>query len=293
MDGRPESLSANPVLKNHFLWWQGWKNETELPLALNRSFQFGDGFFESMRFLNGKSLPFQPFHWSRIRRSVEALRFPWPDNWDEETFFSEMATQFPNTRGEDLRLKLIFFRTGTARYATDSAQLAVYGSLETGLPPWIQSIEKPGISETVVVSLHPFSWIKSTSAQLYVMANMERQERQLDDLILCSPEGWAVEGCYSSISWGSGGHRFFPDPSLGGFDSCHRRFLEKDWSERNLGFSSVRTRADALLTEADWILFGSGASCRIWSKTPAHFPWLELESHPGYRTALVGSQYGI
>jgi branched-subunit amino acid aminotransferase/4-amino-4-deoxychorismate lyase len=285
MDGRPESLSANPVLKNQFLWWQDWKNESELPLELNRSFQFGDGFFESMRFLKGKTLPLQPFHWSRICRSVEALRFPWPKNWDENSFFSDMASRFPETHGDDLRVKLIFFRTGSPRYSTEKSELAIYVMLETGLPPWIQKIENLGIAESVFLTPHPFSWIKSTSAQLYVMANLERQDRQLDDLILCSPDGLAIEGCYSSLSWGMDGQRFFSDPALGGFDSCHRRFLEKDWSERGLSFSSVRFPAEELLAKADWLIFGSGASCRIWSRTPDRFPWLELESHPGYGLA--------
>ena len=266
--------------KSDFLWNDGWKKEDSLKLNENRAFQFGDGFFESMRFFKNGTSPFWSFHWDRLKRSIHALDFLWPLEWDEKSFLSLIQSRFPENLKEDLRVKIIFFRVGTGRYTPEDTRLAFYLSIEEIKTPWIQRISKIERSETVTLEKHPFSWIKTTSALPYVMANAERAKREMDDLLLCNEAGFVVEACYSSISWEADGKLYFPSRELGGFDSCHRRYLEKKWANEGFSFSEVKWTAEEILSKAQWICFGGGTGIRIWLAPETDFPEVYFSKYP-------------
>lgn len=250
-----------------------------LKMSENRSFLFGDGFFESMRFYPDRLTELWPFHWDRLQRSIRALQFPWPENLSEAFLLHEIRTRLPRQAQNDIRVKLLFFRTGEGRYTPENCGLAFLLSIDTCLQPWIQTISKIAKAETVFLGKHTFSWIKTTSAQPYVMANLERQQRNLDDLLLCDENGKVVEGCYSSICWQKDGIICFPSRELGGFDSCHRRFLESVWTEKRRPFTEAIMNAEEVL-EADWICFGGATGIRIWIKDGVPFPSAEFALYP-------------
>lgn len=178
-------------------------------------------------------------------------------------------------------MKLVFFRTGGARYLPENSELAFYMEWEPILTDWVNYMQKPGVCESVQVPNHSFSWIKSTSAMVYVQAAKERQEKGFDDLLLCSPEGYVVEGCHSSLSWFRNGKPGFPDRRLGGLDSCHRRFLEADWKQRGIAWIEECVKAEELLDSADWICFGGGTGARFWLREGVSFPENLFQNYPG------------
>ena len=49
--------------------------------AHNRAFQYGDGFFETIRVCNGVPQHVE-LHWNRVEKSLEAHRIEKPANWD-------------------------------------------------------------------------------------------------------------------------------------------------------------------------------------------------------------------
>jgi len=271
--------------KLEFLWVGDWKSEQSLTLGENRSFSFGDGFFESMRFFSDGTNVLWPFHWDRLSRTITALKYPWPNDLTQDRFLALIQSRFPKNWTTDIRVKIVFFRIGEGRYTPENTRLAFFLSIEPCLQPWIQSISKISVSESVFLFRNPFSWIKTTSALVYVMANLERHERGMDDLILSNESGFAVEGCYSSISWKSDGCLYFPTRTLGGFDSCHRRYLEKYWNDRGLEFKEVSLKTEKVL-DADWICFGGATGIRVWKKPEVPFPVAEFGLYPPIKSEI-------
>jgi branched-subunit amino acid aminotransferase/4-amino-4-deoxychorismate lyase len=267
--------------KNDFLWRNGWQPSNALPLDLNRSFLFGDGFFESMRFPSGKESPFWHFHWDRLFRSLKALDFPFPESWDQASFLQLISEKLPANSSSDIRVKLIFFRIGGARYLPENAETAFLLQWQPITTEWVSYMQKPGICESIRVPDHAFSWIKSTSALIYVQAAKEREAKEVDDLLLCNADGYVVEGCHSSLSWFREGNLCFPDRTLGGLDSCHRRFLEADWQERGVNWIEEKVKPKEHIQTAHWICFGGGTGARFWLQEGILFPEFLFQNYPG------------
>lgn len=267
--------------KNDFLWWNGWQSEAAIPLGQNRSFLFGDGFFESMRFPSGKASPFWTFHWDRLCRSLKALGFQMPESWTETSFLELVSAKIPLHSPSDVRVKLVFFCVGGTRYLRENPEMAFLLQTEPLISDWISYLGKPGICRSVHLVPHEFSWIKSTSALPYVMAARERTEQGVDDLLLCSSEGYVVEGCHSSLCWFRDGRLCFPDRRLGGLDSVHRRFLEADWKKRSISWEEESVLPEDLLASADWICFGGGTGARFWLREGVSFPETLFQNYPG------------
>lgn len=259
----------------HLLWSGDWIPNADLPLSENRSFLFGDGFFESMRWSNSEFCLLWDFHWNRIQKSILALKFPWPSNWDKNHFFEFISDQLPQNQEKDFRVKIIFFRNGPGRYAPESSKIGLWFEIETLPYDWIQSIQTIKKAESVFISKHQFSWIKSTSALEYVMAGIERINRHADDLVLCTAEGFVVEGSYSSIFWFQEGQLYLSDHNLGGLQSCMRNFLIHHWDKNGVNYSEVKSTWNEM-HNADWIGFGSGTGLRFWLNEGESIPFYLL-----------------
>ena len=254
------------------LWIDKWVEPPIVPLSENRSFLFGDGFFETMRWSPEKQCHLWDFHWNRIQKTVKALQFPWPTVWENGSFFEWVASKIPNEGLFDFRVKLVFFRVGKGRYAPEVTSPGIWFEIEPIMLPWVQTISRIGQSEKVIIAKTPFSWVKSTSALHYVMAGIEKKERNLDDLVLTDSNGFLVEGSFSSIFWSRGGKLFLPAEYLGGLDSCMRKFLIQYWNQNKIGFEEVE-KSWPEVENADWIAFGSGTGIRFWLNGLQNIPF--------------------
>jgi branched-chain amino acid aminotransferase len=149
-------------IKAEFFWNNGWKEPESLKMSENRSFLFGDGFFETMRFYPDQLTELWPFHWDRLQKSIKALQFLWPEEFTEAFLLHEIRTRLPRQTEKDFRVKIVFFRTGDGRYTPVNCGLAFLLSIESCPQPWIQTITKIDKAETVFLAKHTFSWIKTT-----------------------------------------------------------------------------------------------------------------------------------
>jgi branched-subunit amino acid aminotransferase/4-amino-4-deoxychorismate lyase len=251
-------------MEGNWLWFDGqWQNENELSLSENRSFLFGDGFFETIRVKKNKEVLLRNFHWARLQKTIAALQFPWPADLHQETFWSLIFSKMPFEPESDIRLKIVFFRKGSGRYAPDKVSLAFTVSLSPIEYPWIQFGQKLGKCESVTLSANPFSWVKSTSALPYVMAGMECRNRNFDDLVLCQNDGFVVEGTYSSLFWLSENKIQIPNPELGGLHSCMKEFLMKFWKEKGVVVEFKAMHFNDLMN-ADWVGMANGTGLKIF-----------------------------
>lgn len=234
-------------------------------LTDNRSFFFGDGFFETMRIGPSAFFPLAAFHADRIKRSAIALDFPDFTEMDQAALLNLIFEFLPQKIEADQRLKLLFFRKGAGAYAPDATcSVGIYAELQPLSLPFFTFLDETGIAESLYIRPNECGWIKSSSALQYVLAGIERQKRGLDEIILCSPEGFVVEGSYTSICWKESNRICFPSRQLGGIDGCQRRFIEGFFRESGIAFSEEVQAASELLKKADWVCFASGLGLRFF-----------------------------
>lgn len=256
----------NSGMEKRELFWVGdWIDHKELKISENRAFLYGDGFFESMRWQSNLTCQLWSFHWERLNRTLMTLKFPVPVYFTEPYFRCLIQSKLEPGSGADVRVKVVFWRQGEGKYNPENTKLAFMLIIEPFSLPWIQTIEKVGLAESVYIPKHPLSWIKTTSSMLYVAASIEKVNRHLDDLILKNENGFVIEGSYSCLFWGKDGCIFLPDSELGGLDSCMRKFLINFWMDKGIKFQLVREKWEQI-PNVDWIGFGSGLGLRILLK---------------------------
>jgi len=165
---------------------------------MNRGQLYGDGFFESMLVVDG-AIPLIHLHYERILRTANKLKLVMPDYLLSRTHFSEfLSSYYPEHFGGRLRLNVI--RDGGGLYFPESNQAIIQISLsdfDNSLN--ILKIHKNNVA--LAKSLNIYSKglgnFKLLAKSEQVLLSIERQERDLDDLIVLNEKGEIVE-CISS-----------------------------------------------------------------------------------------------
>lgn len=162
---------------------------------LNRAAFFGDGVFETMVFTKGR-IRFIKEHAERLALGLETLKID-PSNLSITQLEEFLTSQF---EGKDLRVRWNVFRSGLGKYTPtshDAKDLVLVQDLD-------QPIKiKPHayISDTITVPSSPWSHCKTLNALPYVMANIERKEMGMDEVILLDDQGFVSEAGSANIFW--------------------------------------------------------------------------------------------
>src|SRR3954451_1914695 len=88
--------------------------------ANNRSFRYGDGFFETMKMLNGKII-LRDYHFERLFSSLELLQFHNPDYFTSQYLEEEITTLATKNKHSKLaRIRLMIFRGDDELYGEEN-----------------------------------------------------------------------------------------------------------------------------------------------------------------------------
>ncbi|WP_426059255.1 aminotransferase class IV [Hymenobacter sp. B1770] len=180
----------------------------------NRGLAFGDGFFETLIFIENH-LRLAADHHQRMQQAATALYLALPEALATpqalETTLAALA------RANELpaaRLRLQFWRAGGGRYTPP-----------TNTAEWLATAEPFAADDTAVATADfarethsiysPLSFCKGPQAWLYVRAAHERQQRGLDEIILCDAAGHVAEAGAAAIFWTKDGVLFTPSLASG------------------------------------------------------------------------------
>ncbi len=157
--------------------------ETER-IFTNRGFLFGDGFFESMRYHNGK-IQFYDDHFERIKRAFHILKLSTAFLNKESLLLNLMESL--NSFSGDARVRLTFFRVGGGLYTPDGENAAALIQTQSWPSNQYELNEKPvslGIYNESFKSRNIISSIKSLNALIYVLAGIYARENKFDDVLI-------------------------------------------------------------------------------------------------------------
>lgn len=168
----------------------------------NRSFRYGDGFFETIRVQKGTAL-FSKDHLLRIQKSARMLGFEGMQVIDE--FWLQWLSQqlyTANAIGECGRLRINFFRSGEGKYTPIDNQFHYLAEIEQ-----LDALYYPNLKDGAFIDIfsdfekpcHPLFSFKTNNALMYVLAGKFAKQHRLDDAIILNERGNICETVASNI----------------------------------------------------------------------------------------------
>lgn len=224
---------------------------------MNRGFLYGDGFFETIRILDGR-VPLIQTHIDRIAEALTIYDLYPSFNIDED-FILGIA----NAYGQNGNLRINFFRDGGGKYLPESNEVAFDHTFEehtqefflpTSLDLEAELKKVPSKLGSITIypepkPIVPWMTVKSLSSIYYVLAAKYKQEQQADYLLIQNTDGYICEELISNVLIQKGEDFFIPSLSSGSVNGATQRFLLRNYgfaiTEKNITMKDIES-ADAV-----------------------------------------------
>lgn len=200
---------------NIFLF-NGEKVTADSPLLKpdSRSYRYGDGFFESIKYSNHRLLH-SALHFIRIRKTAMLLKMQLPEGFNQE-FLENMLEKTCAENGiSHARIRCTFYRDCNGLYTPISSECSYIIEImktDSARYDWNEQGIRLGAFRELTKNGNFTSTLKTTSALTYVMAGIYAKENDFDDCIIFNDQGRIAETVASNIFMVSG--EFIKTPPL-------------------------------------------------------------------------------
>jgi len=205
----------------------------------NRGLYFGDGIFETM-VIEHHNVRFFELHWERIKTGLALLGIDLP--FDSAALRNQIQEVYEKNL-DHARIKLTIWRDGAGKYAPETNKAAYL--IESALnKPRKTMITEAAISKNVKLQRHVYSHLKSISALTYVLASKERNDRNLEELILETHDGNLAEASSSNLFFYNSTKALWSTPPLssGCIAGVARQHLINQMKNRKLNFTEENVK---------------------------------------------------
>lgn len=209
---------------------------------------FGDGIFETMVYNQG-SIRFMDAHLERANRGIRVLRMQPRRNLDIARISNLVGNNFESQK--TYRIRWTIFRNGLGRYtpvASDFSELVTISSFQAAS----KIKETAFISESV--RLYDTLWAncKTLNALPYILANQERMERKMDEVILLDRNGFLSEAGSSNLYWRKGEQIFTPSLDHACVAGVSRKHILERLQQLDINYSECSFKPNELM-DADQV----------------------------------------
>ena len=198
-----DSIEWQPERREKYIVNGALCDESALPHAAhNRAFQYGDGFFETIRVCNGIPQHLD-LHWNRVEKSLEAHKIEKPIDWSFNSWRASLES-LCQANGVEAggRLRVSFFRMAGGRYTPQTNALEWIAEVEP-LDSNAYALNENGLAVDVYPDMKklngPLANFKNTSALLYVQASLWAREKELDDALITNTSHSIIESTRSNL----------------------------------------------------------------------------------------------
>jgi len=224
---------------------------------MNRGYLYGDGFFETIRIVDGK-VPLAQTHVDRIHDALDIYQLS-PSFAIDEDFVQSIALSYK----KDGIVRINFFRDGEGQYTPTKDDVAFDHSFREVNEPFFLPISldletdlKKAPTKLGSITIYPepkpiVPWmiVKSLSSVYYVLAAKYKQDHNAEYLLIQNTEGHICEELISNILIQKGEDFFIPSLKSGGVNGATQRFLLRNYgfaiTEKQLTLEDIET-ADAV-----------------------------------------------
>jgi 4-amino-4-deoxychorismate lyase len=220
---------------------------TELTIAINdRGLSYGDGIFETIVVKN-KKIRFLDWHWERMVKGVKALGMSLPDDLTQEKIGNQIySLMVVNQVPDQARIKIIIWRKEGGLFTPHLNDINI---MVTAMPFYShlpKTRERATVSDKVTLFPSFTSSYKSLNALPYVLAGIEKQEKQMDELILLNHQKMVTEASAGNIFWVKDGAYYTPSLSCGCIDGVMRRHIIESLNFHQIAIHQVEAPVDTL-----------------------------------------------
>ncbi|RYU83272.1 aminotransferase class IV [Hymenobacter persicinus] len=238
-----------------------------LPLP-NRGLAFGDGFFETMICSAGR-LRYAPDHFNRMQLAAAALHLELPAPLaTAEALTASMLRLTQASALPAARLRLQIWRSGAGRYTPPTAAAEWLATAEPFLPDPAE-VGTAEFAQENYALFSPLSFCKGPQAWLYVRAAHERQQRGLDEILLCDAAGHVAEAGAAALFWTRQGELFTPALRSGCVAGVRRAHLLRVARAHGVPCHEGLFKPAALLA-ADAVFTANVAALKLVKQIGAH-----------------------
>jgi branched-subunit amino acid aminotransferase/4-amino-4-deoxychorismate lyase len=180
-------------------------HKDELKLGLNnRSFQYGDGLFETM-YASGNKIQFFYDHMDRLIRNMKVLKMEIPVRFSIDTMglqneISKILNK--NKLFKGARIRMTVFREAGGLYSPTSNEVE-YIIESSPLTSTIYELNTKGllidIYDEQLKPINNLASLKLTSSIFFVLAGIFKKENNLDECLIINTKGNIIEGISSNL----------------------------------------------------------------------------------------------
>jgi len=226
---KSNNLPAPKICHNGFFY-----HETDPVLQVsNKSYRYGDGFFETIKVLKGVIL-LKTYHRKRIEKSLALLQYHLPESSGVNTIFSQILELCKENGCNDAaRVRLsfsngnggLFDNNGPVHYIIEAWPIGPAEPLE----PLNSNFNESGLIvsffSAIKKSCDAYANLKSASALLYTVAAGFCKQQKWDDCIILNQYGNCCESAIANLFWIKEGQVFTPALTEGCVDGVMRAYL--------------------------------------------------------------------
>ena len=197
----------------------------------NRAFLYGDALFETIRMSEGK-IPFLKNHVNRLLHGLYFFKYKVPKKYTPSFFKKEIK----KIAEGNARIRITVFRSTGGLYTPKNNRPQFLIEASPLASPHFSLNKKGlniGIFDAVKLPCSPISNFKTCNSSPYILAGLNKQERNLDDVILLNEKGRIAEASSSNIFFIKKNKIITPSLSEGCVAGTMRKTILKIASEKN------------------------------------------------------------
>jgi aminodeoxychorismate lyase len=239
--------------------------------ADNRSFRFGDGFFETMKMIDGNII-LSHYHFQRLFSSLQLLKFPKPDNFIVEYLIESIKNiAAKNEHTKLARIRLTIFRGDGGLYDADNFPnhiIQTWKADETSL-----LFNKEGLTIGIYTDARKtsdaFSHIKTNNFLPYLMGALWAKENKLDDAVILNNYNRIADATIANIFLVKNNVITTPALSEGCIDGVMRKYLLHSFQKENISCNETQINTSEL-ADADEVFITNAATGIKWIQQCEH-----------------------
>lgn len=234
--------------------------------ADNRSFRFGDGFFETMKMING-NIVLSNYHFERLFSSLQVLKFEHPEFFNAEYLLQQIKNLAIKNKHEQLaRIRLNIFRGDGGLYDCENFPNYIIQTWKITEPSVFNADGLiTGIYTKAKKTCDDFSHIKSNNYLPYVMAALWAKETRLDDAVVLNTYNRIAEATIANIFIVKNGRIKTPALSEGCINGVMRRYIIQSLRKENIPLEEGKIEAGEI-EEANEIFLTNAVQGLKWIK---------------------------
>lgn len=215
----------------------------------NRSFRYGDGFFETIKVLKGKIVS-KELHFERLFASLELMQFDKPAYFTPEYLAKHiLELAIKNNHQALARVRLTVFRGDGGLY--EAANHFPNHLIQS----WVLSNVTSQLNENgLVIDIYRdarkicdrFSEVKSNNFLSYVMASLWAKKHRLNDCILLNPYDRIADATIANVFIVKDGVIRTPPLTDGPVNGVMRRYLLNSFKKAGMPVEEVSIDVDAI-----------------------------------------------